>query len=331
MRSIAVAAAAFACAILTVGAGAAAWHPESARFVTATTKPSLDTFAQSTALGRTGRTNLEIYRPSGTAEFAQFTIFVPSGFDLGLSRTIGTKVGNLIAWEAAGSAHLGAITVDDPAKHTADSCAPGTHLGVWLLAPAGMSPLPAYIDKTAGTETALGGYKIVICVPSAAMSGLMLDQFDIEPTITNPTTTGFYMWRVFVVPYLGSAPNPGGAYELRSREPLPISLSLHGRYLNGRAVLTGRLTTPGAGTTGVFINLFAGPSVGRLQYTTYMQTRSGGTFKFSRRIRRTTWFGAEVGSVRACQETTVAPAGCTGETMISVDSLSVRVRIRQRH
>jgi len=317
------------CAILYAGTGAAAHQSWSAQSVAAAAQPSLDVFAQYTGLGKTGGTDLEIFRPSSTGEFAQFSIFVPSGFDLGLSRAVGTKIGTLVAWEVAGTPHVGAITVDDPAKHTADACALGAHLAIWMLAPSGTSPLPAYIDQTSGSETALGGYKIVICVPSSATSGLTLDQFDIAPNLTNPSSSGFYLWRVFVTPYLGGVPNPSGAYELRSREPLPISLSLRGRYVRGRAVLTGQLVTPAASTAGIFINLYTERS-GHFNYTTYTQTRSGGRYSFSRRIRKTTRFYAEVGSVRACQGETVAPAGCISETMVSVSSSNVRVRVPKR-
>ena len=316
-------------AILFAATGAAAQQPWSAQYVAAAEQPSLDVFAQYTGLGKTGGTDLEIFRPSGTGEFAQFSIFVPTGFDLGLSRAFGTKIGTLVAWEAAGTPHVGSITVDDPAKHTADACALGPHLAIWMLAPSGMSPLPAYIDQTSGSETALGGYKIVICVPSSATSGLTLDQFDIAPNLTNPSSSGFYLWRVFVTPYLGGVPNPSGAYELRSREPLPISLSLRGRYVRGRAVLTGQLVTPAVSTTGIFINLFTERS-GHFNYTTYTQTRSGGRYSFSRRIRKTTRFYAEVSSFRSCQEATVAPAGCISETMVSVSSSNVRVRVPKR-
>jgi hypothetical protein len=318
----------FVCAILA-GTGSAAHQPGSAQFRTAAEQPSLDLFAQSTALAKSGGIDLEIYRPALTGQFAQFSIFVPSGFDLGLSRAVGTKVGSLVAWEAAGTPHLGPITVDDPAKHTADQCSTGTHQAVWVLAPAGMSPLPAYIDQTSGTETALGGYKIVICVPSSTTSGLTLDQFDIAPNLTNPSSAGFYMWRVFVTPYLGTVPNPSGVYEVRSREPLPISLYLRGRDVKGRAVLTGQLVAPAAPTRGLFIDLYTERS-GLFRYTTYTKTAAAGRFSFSRRIRKTTRFYAEIDSYRGCQEASVAPAGCISETMVSASSPNVRVRVPKR-
>jgi hypothetical protein len=315
-----------ACAILFAGTGAAA-HP--GQFVAAADQPSLDLFAQSTALGKTGGVDLEIYRPSLTGQFSQFTIFVPTGFGLGLTRAIGTRAGTLVAWEAAGIPHVGPITVDDPAKHTADSCAVGTHQAVWTLAPAGMALLPAYIDPTTGAESALGAYKIVICVPSSSTSGLTLDQFDIAPNLTNPSSAGFYTWRVFVVPYLGTVPNPSAAYELRSREPLPISLSLVGRYVKGKAVLTGRLVTPSAPTKGIFIDLYSATS-GQFRYTTYTKTGTAGRFSFTRRIRKATKFYAEIDSYRGCQEASVAPGGCISETMVSASSPNVRVRIPKR-
>jgi hypothetical protein len=55
--------------------------------------------------------------------------------------------------------------------------------------------------------------------------------------------------------------------------------------------------------------------------------KSGGRFSFSRRIRKTTRFYAEIDSYRGCQEASVAPAGCISETMVSASSPNVRVRV----
>jgi hypothetical protein len=94
-------------------------------------------------------------------------------------------------------------------------------------------------------------------------------------------------------------------------------------------VLTGRLVTPSAPSSGLFIDLYTERS-GRFVYTTYMKTHSGGRFSFSRRIRKTTRFYAEIDSYRGCQEASVAPAGCISETMVSASSPNVRVRVPKR-
>jgi hypothetical protein len=325
---IAVAGAVAACAILFAGTGAAA-QPTWSALPLAASKPSLGVYAEDTHLARTAGTDLEIFRPSGSSEVAQLTIFVPQGFDLGLLRPIGTRIGLMVAWEVTGQPHFGDITIDDPAKHAADSCSPGPHQAVWTLDPEGLGQLPAYIDPTSGSETALGSYKIVICLPSSATSLLTLNAFDLDPTIRNPGSSGLYMWRVFVTPYAGGAPNPSGTYELRAREPLPVSLSLRGRYRRGRAVLTGRLVTPAMPTAGIYVAVFADQR-GEFRRVASIRTGSGGRYSFSRRIRKATRFAAQVASIRACQEATTAPAGCVSEGMVSATSSVIRIRVPRR-
>ena len=62
----------------------------------------------------------------------------------------------------------GTVLVDDPAKYTSNTCAPGAHAAVWLLhvTVSGQTiDVPVYIDPTTGAEQALGAAKLVLCLP----------------------------------------------------------------------------------------------------------------------------------------------------------------------
>ena len=124
----------------------------------------------------------------------------------------------------------GSILVADAAKVAADpaaqACDPGAHLGVWDfdLAQTGVSDthVPVFVD--AG-DTPDAAYRLQLC-PPATLGETGAFAFSLPaPIVTEPTTTGSYLWRALITP-ADAVP----AFEVRAVVPLPQSLGLHASY-----------------------------------------------------------------------------------------------------
>jgi hypothetical protein len=321
--------AALSAAILVSGASGSSEGGERTTSAAAAT-PSLNVIPFSTRLGRTSGTDIDLFRPGGG--FAQVALYVPAGFDLGVGRKPGTPAGLLTAWDTRGTAHDGDLVIDDASKHTADACAPGTHTAVWVLrftTSTGPVELPAYIDVPSGSEAGLGAYKIVFCVPPATSLGATIDELELIPTLPNPRSRGLYRWRAFVTPYAGATADPTATYEVRSVEPLPVTLSLRAKKLGRLVSLSGYLSTKSYNRVGIPITLYTSRG-GRYSPTTWTRTRAGGHYGFVRPIRKTSQYYTALQAVHACREATTAPGGCVQETLATIFSNTVTVRVRRR-
>src|SRR5918911_1346685 len=104
--------------------------------------------------------------PTQTASYeldatARIVVYVPTGYGVALGQPAGTQIGTIDGGSITigGSARdlSGTIVTDDPAKHTSDVCAPGSHAGVWILnaTAADIFTWRAYVTPyTLGTATA---------------------------------------------------------------------------------------------------------------------------------------------------------------------------------
>ncbi len=136
---------------------------------------------------------------------------------------------------------------DDPAKHTTDACSPGTNAAVWNmnLSVAGQTlVVPIYVNPTSGAATALGAYKLTICLPpwdvpvgtpgrSFEGAQLLDAKFTVNKIFTTPTGAGLERWDALFTPYTPGkgTPNPAGTFEARAFVPLPISLGIKASYV----------------------------------------------------------------------------------------------------
>ena len=185
---------------------------------------------------------------------ASASIFVPAGYDL-RPRPVGVQIGRADVSldsaadpEGAGAHTDGSVVVEDPARAAVDprvaACAPGAHLAVWRLEPL---DLPVVVDRTTGSETAFGGFRLRICPDLRA--GLTFRSLDLEldGPVVAPARPGVYVWRALLTPRTpSSAADPGGTYEARSIVPWPSVLTLRARRTGrGRALLYGRLVLAG--------------------------------------------------------------------------------------
>jgi hypothetical protein len=284
-----------------------------------------------TRLSRSATTQLELYIPWWAGEIARFVVYIPSGYRVDLSSPPGTAVGLVVAWSGFGG-HIGRLTADAPSTHIGNACAPGLHQAVWLMeldAGAVERPVPLFIDRTTGAETGLGGYRVEACLPSATETGRRIAMLELDfDQLTNPPRAGAYTWRAFVTPYDSRGPNERRTFEVRSTVPLPMRLTLHGRYHHTGAVLTGRFTSPAIDVSGMPVELFR--KVGRyLEPVRWARTRAGGRYTFRQRIRGRATFRAATGAIAPCLSSP-APAGCVSETIAGVASAQIVVGPRRR-
>src|ERR687885_2150690 len=275
-----------------------------------------------------GATDLTISFDQTDDATAKVTIYVPQGYTGTLGQAAGTPLGTIDASILASAISptqplplKGVITADDPAKHVANPCSPGTHEAVWLLrlqAAGTELAVPGYVDTvTAPTEAPLGKFKLQFCLPSPyilpSAGGAQLGAKLVSATLhlsnlfALPSQNGSYGWTAVTTPYTVGAgtPNAAGTVQARAFVQLPAQLTLKAKVKKKRATLSGALRLNFAGLAGVKVSLLSGSSRTKLRAAGSATTRSGGAFSLRKTVRRTTYFRARV---------TVATrsASCTG-------------------
>jgi hypothetical protein len=307
-------------------------------------------------------TTIHITMPQANDPIAAINIFVPTGYTLNLSQAAGTTIGTV---EAAAFSHTtnltlplsGPVVVGNPSQFTAQStqCAgTPTSQAVWILqlSVAGQQiNLPVYINPTAGPQTALGAYRITVCLPpydipeaqgGAAQGAQVLDvKFTINGVYTTPSTAQSYVWDALFTPYTPKTgkSNPAGTFQARAIEGLPVILSITVKYVKKTNTwqLAGKLTEGGKGVNGVTIRLARGLAANRLTVRSSTKTGATGAWKTAGHLKpnKTTYFRAntsvgERADATGCTgaNTTFAPAGCVSATKSpwSVTSAVVRVK-----
>jgi hypothetical protein len=201
---------------------------------------------------------------------AKIQIYVPSGYSLNANvtpgTTVGTASGDVIARDQADFdvPVKGDIVVDDPAKHTSDSCSPGTNLMVLVLqlTVAGQPyDVPVYVNQTTADEAALGATRAVVCLdptdtplgsPNRSPFGAQLKTLtmNLGNLFAPPTTTT--RWSSLWTPYEAGTGvvTTTGTVEARAYVG-PGKITLSRRILSKAKrtlLLTGRVSFAGLGT-----------------------------------------------------------------------------------
>jgi hypothetical protein len=298
-------------------------------------QPSLDIYPGSTSLGRGKETEADVYMPAST-EMAKLVLYIPTGYGLDLTKPNGANVGDVVAWKNFTTfPEFGSLAAVDPAAYASNTCVPGAHQAVWLVIledTTQLPPIPVLVDQTSGDEASFGAYKVQLCLPSSAGGTMRIRELDFDLKIlATPSTQGAYRWRVFITPYAGGTPNDAGTFELRSTLPLPMRLTLHGRYdrKKKRAVLTGQLSSPAFDTGRVFLSLYTN-STGFFRYSGDIRTDAHGRFSLRRRIKHTTRFGLLTDTYYDCDAGSPAPAGCVSDSLATIRSPEVKVVVPKR-
>jgi hypothetical protein len=313
-------------------------------------------------------TTVHVSIPQTTDGIAQINIFVPAGYGLTLNQPPGTAIGNVDATALAHDGGLtlplsGPVTTDDPAKHTTDLChapflpAGAASAAVWNmnLSVAGQTlVIPIYVNPTAGTFAALGGYDLTICLPPwdvpvgtpgrSFQGAQLLDaKFTVNKIYTTPTGAGVMKWETLFTPYVPGigALNLAGTFDARSFVPIPIGLGLHVSYVKKTNTwkLSGTASEGGLPVAGVSVKIARGLSAKSLAVKSSAKTSAGGSWKAAGHLtpKKTTYFqvSASVGerdyTSTGCQSplpATVAPGGCVSAMLSPWTAKSVVVRLK---
>jgi hypothetical protein len=309
--------------------------------------PKLSVRQTSTAL------TIKVSQAQTDAQPAKIVIYVPTGYTINASQAVGTKIGTtsgtVLARDLGISLPLeGNVVVAPPDTNAGPTCATGTHLAVWNLAlsVAGQSiDLPVHVDPTTGSETALGAYKLVVCLgpadvpqgaPGRSPNGAQL--LDAVFTVNNVFTvpTNQTTWKATTTPYTpgSGAPNVAGTVETRATVA-PGVLTVATKVLTGRTVrVSGRLTQAGRPVARAQVSLMIDgkarfrPRTNAAGSYTIMVRRTGGkkaTFTFQ---TRTTIAERDVTSTGCASPTPNVPRGCVSATLSGFTALSRKVRVR---
>jgi hypothetical protein len=283
---------------------------------------------------------------------ARISIYVPTGYSINTSAAPGTRIGSTTGSVFARDVNiplpLSGDVVVAPPNTNAPGCATGTHMAVWILdlQVAGQRiQLPVHVDATAGTETALGSHKLVVCLgpddvppgtPGRTTQGARLLEatFTVNNIFTVPA--GQSIWKTITTPYAPATgvPNVAGTVETRAIVASGV-VSIASRVTNRarRTVrFTGRVTQAGAAVAGAQVSLLIN---GRARF----RARSNASGSYSIVLRKTgrrstSTFQARVTvperdvTSTGCASPSLPGVACVSATASPFTAVSRRLRIR---
>jgi hypothetical protein len=305
-------------------------------------------------LNSNGATSIRVSVPRDDDPLFRAVIYVPTGYTAILNQAAGTQIGTVAAQvqvrEPIAGAVLplaGTITTAAPADHAANQCAPGVHGAVWILSlPAPSGPplsVPIYVDQTIGNETALGAYRLTVCLPSpnipqaaggaAFGAKLILAQLNLQQgVLSTPINRGTFRWQLLATPWPTTAPGPpnvAGTVSAQGRVMLPVTMALRATSRRGRVTITGNVLEATTGVNRQAIRL----RVGRRSFT--VRTNTGGAFRLVvRRARRARLAITGTANIAArpiaCSTPSPFPGvSCVSETLqFFLVSRTIRHRVR---
>ena len=283
---------------------------------------------------------------------AKIQIYVPTGYTINASQTPGTKIGTTTGTVFASDQNIplplsGDVVVVPPTTN-APGCDPVPHLAVWNLAlsVAGQTiNLPVHVDQTAGPETALGTYKLVVCLaPSDVPQGtpgrspfgaLLLDAtLTVENVFTVPT--GQSIWKTITTPYAArtGVPNVAGTVETRSFVGAG-AVTVASRVTNkARRIvrMTGRVSQSGSAVAGAQVTILVN---GKARFRA--RTNAGGNYSLTLKKtgkRATTSFQARVTVAErditsvGCATPSLPRVACVSATSSPFTAVSRKIQIR---
>jgi hypothetical protein len=302
---------------------------------------------------------------SGRAAPARVVTYVPAGFGVDTSTAPGTSIGEAVLVFTTVSTPdysdfaFGTFKAGDPASlpgnPAAQACSPGPHAAVWIATlklDDRSLVVPFYVDPTSGSETSLGSFKLVACLPSpyvpadqgGAPDGLRVLNLEVgldKSVVTRPPA-GTYTWRLFTTPYVfGTAtPDVGATFEARARFMLPhlITERLRFQRKTRTVLVTGRVRVLGKPEGGLVLLLAGGtPKAKVLKFYGRVKTRADGTFSIRKHVSqgRRPWklrmYAFAASEIRGpCIAASTAPGGCVDENRSPPQEAKADVTIPKR-
>ena len=324
--------------LLVALAALALFAPAVALAASPPARTELDVFVARTTPGLATEHVVDVdVAPSGGAT-QRLQLLVPLGYAAALPPTGGT-IGDATATFRTASGLVraaAALVADDPSKHAADPCAPGTHAAVWIAAATlGNQPAPLtfYVDPAPAPLAAHAAYVVQACFDAPAASGRELAslRLDLRGVLTTPQASGRYLWRVLLTPYgANDATASEPAAEAQALLPLPYRLTVRARYdkAHRRVTFTGTAVAGRSADADTPVQILVVTPKG---FTAFGVTRTNGAgrFAFSRHLVKTTRFALLAGDAAFSDcEPTLGPVPCTLETLSPSELQVVNVPVR---
>jgi hypothetical protein len=294
--------------------------------------------------------HLALDLPDAAGVPGQITIDVPRGFPIYADRPTGSAVGSvqLSAQDDSFGSYTqsylaGDVVALDPteAPQPPTDCRVGTYTAAWQLKLSLLGQeydVPVYLVPRSTSAP----QRIVVCAPAlpAADRPFPISTLDLVlEGIETPQRAGSYVWHALVTPLAvdRKTPLPARTYELRAVTPVPDRLTLTGRYLPAAhaATLRGTYGPNGAPHDRVPITIFAldrkvttTGSVVADRVVGHTFTTGRGDYTVRVPIRKTTGFVAVAApTLRRCEGSAVAPAGCRSQSSPGAQSDSFTVLV----
>jgi hypothetical protein len=294
---------------------------------------------------------IKVSQAQSDAQPARISIYVPSGYSINTSAAPGTKIGTTTGTVFSRDANiplpLSGDVIAVPPTTNAPGCDPVSHIAVWNLAlsVAGQTiNLPVHVDQTAGAETALGAYKLVVCLapddvpvgtPGRSPNGArLLDAtFTVENTVTVPA--GENVWKAITTPYAAGigAPNAAGTVETRA-VVAPGAVTVTAKVTKAKRLVkfTGKVTQAGAAVAGAQVSLLIN---GKVRFRARSNASGGYSIvlkKTGKKTRttfqaRTTVAERDITSAGCTSPTPGIPSGCVSATTSAFTAVSRKLQI----
>jgi hypothetical protein len=298
--------------------------------------PSLTVTASSNKPGAATSLLLGHIQSEADDPTAKDTVYVPLGYGVNLSQTVGTKIGDVsgdLVLRGLGNppphvelkASENHIFADNPASYTSQSLqctGQPTHEAVWRLdltiAGQQLHPL-LYVDHvTTAPENTFAAAKIQLCLagPVGTPNGaqLLFAFFDINGVFTNPANTSDRIWHAVFTPYdAAGVPYRAGTTEGQAVIPGRVGLTMATKSLkHGVVIVSGRLLVDGQAFGGVLVELYKPGSDKRIGKA---RTNRKGKYTIRIKIKKKTRLLGQVlflGDLPACPAPPLpgVPQGC---------------------
>jgi len=296
---------------------------------------------------------IQVSQAQSDAQPARIAIYVPTGYSINASAAPGSKIGSTTGTVFSRDANIplplsGDVIVAPPTTN-APGCDPVPHIAVWNLAlsVAGQNiNLPVHVDQTTGADTALGAYKLVVCLgpddvplntPGRSPNGArLLDAtFTVDNVFTVPA--GLSVWKAITTPYAAGIGAPNAAATVETRAYVANGTVTLAKKVNAPRRLvkfTGKVTQSGTTVSGAKVTLLVnGKSAGFSA-----RTNASGSFSIvlkktgkkttSTFQARTTVAERDITTTGCASPTPGVPGGCVNATASPFTAVSAKIRIR---
>jgi hypothetical protein len=275
---------------------------------------------------------------------ARIDVDIPAGYAISTGQPIGARLGPATAKYEIRREGVpptteylsGTVNNADPVPGAANSCAPGSHDGVFVATfdVAGQPmAVPIYFD---GRQTGDSSGHLTTCF--AAPSGtapfhgrFFTFEITLNRALRTPNSTGTSVWRGFFTPFdqQWSSPAPSRTVESQSLTKRPAIVTVAARLSRGRVVVTGSVLAAGQPAVGVDVLLYLGKRLNAMTITRlHVRTDAYGRFKIIApgQLRQWVRVNASNGNERetACVLSSLAPGGCV---LASVSYYSISSRV----